>query len=302
MIALRTVFQMKCSKDLVFKGGTSLSKAWQIIERFSEDIDLGLDRSFFGYTGELARKNVTALRKASCSYITEDFLKELNEQLEVGHIRDFYLEVIEFERSDTDPIAIALNYKSLTDHIDYIQPRILIEISSRSLRDPNENKLIQSLIGEQYPDLFFADKKINIPTVLPSRTFLEKIFLLHEEFQKPLTIKIRSDRMTRHLYDISKLMGTHHEEEALSNEELYRNIVKHREMLTKLLWVNYLNHKPGTIDFIPPPRVIQEWKKDYEKMRESMFYGHTDSFEDLISNLKDLRYRINSLTFEIDSH
>lgn len=197
MIALRAVFQLRCAKDLVFKGGTSLSKAWGLIERFSEDIDLGLHRSFFGYSGNLTRSAVKSLRKASCSFITGSLLKDLTKQLESDGIIDFEIEISNIDESDTDPVAIALKYSSLTERIEYLRPQIIIEISSRSLRDPFEMREIQSLVGQQYPNLDFADKPILIPTVMPSRTFLEKIFLLHEEFQKPENRVIRSNRMTR---------------------------------------------------------------------------------------------------------
>lgn len=295
IIALRAIFNTKFADHLVFKGGTSLSKGWGIIERFSEDIDLAMDRSYFGFDGDLSRKQVTNLRKASCKFVNEEFKQCLADILIAQNVKDFELSTLEFERSDTDPVAIELKYKSLTENINYLQPRILIEISSRSLRDPYQNRKLISFIGEKYPSTPFADKPIQIPTVVPTRTLFEKIFLLHEEFQKPTNIPIKSGRMTRHLYDISRLMDTQFLEEALSDIELYDTLVKHRELLTNVTWVDYTKHARATINFIPPESVMAEWSQDYKEMQESMFYGETETFNNLIKKLKNLNERINKI-------
>lgn len=140
MIALKATFSTGIAPHLVFKGGTSLSKAWGVIERFSEDIDLAIDRSFFGFDGELTRTQVKNLRKASCRYVDQKFPKLLEEGLLKMGVNEFELNVTEFEESDTDPLALELKYNSLVEPQAYLQPRILIEISSRSLIEPFENR------------------------------------------------------------------------------------------------------------------------------------------------------------------
>lgn len=292
MIALNAIFSTELAEHLVFKGGTSLSKAWGIIERFSEDIDLAIDRSFFGFNGNLSRSQVKNLRKASCKYVDEKFPKLLAKALMDNGVKEFELKVTEFEESDTDPLAIELNYNSLVEKQEYLQPRILIEISSRSLIEPFENKELSSIISTIYPEQKFIDKPIIVPTVTPTRTLLEKMFLLHEEFQKPKDKKIRSERMTRHLYDISRLIDTEYLERAISNKELYETIVNHRSKLTKISWVDYSTHNYKTLNFIPPKEIIEEYEKDYSAMKESMFYGETESFIDLIKKLKKLNLYI----------
>lgn len=295
MIVLQAIYSTEVANHLVFKGGTSLNKAWGIIERFSEDIDLAIDRSFFGFKGELSRTQVKNLRKASCKYVSEKFYALLENALLKNGVKEFELSVSEFEESDTDPLAIEIRYKSLVEQQEYLQPRILIEISSRSLIEPFENKKLSSIISEIYPNENFIDQPINIPTVIPERTLIEKMFLLHEEFQKPKVRKIRSERMTRHLYDISRLMETEYLEKAISDKELYNTIKEHRSRLTKVSWVDYDKHSYNTLNFVPPKEIIDDYKKDYEAMKESMFYGETDSFENLIKKLKKLNNRINSL-------
>ena len=92
---------------------------------------------------------------------------------------------------------------------------------------------------------------------MPQRTFLEKIFLLHEEFSQD-TVKIRIDRLSRHLYDLEKLMDTEHGKNAINDTELYNGIVAHREKFNPLRGLDYSNHIPSKIKIIPPDTVLKE--------------------------------------------
>lgn len=297
-IVLNAVFNTSDAEHIVFKGGTSLSKAWDIIERFSEDIDLAIDRKIFGLEGELNPSQVKKLRKEACKYVSTDFSTKLEEALINLGVDEFEITVGQYEDSDTDPIAIEINYKTLTEEIEYLKPRVLVEISARSLKEPYESREIQSMIGEKYPNQPFSDSPILIPAVLPTRTFLEKIFLLHEEFQKPKGKTIKSSRMTRHLYDLSRIMDTQYSEQAIGDNELYNAIVHHRSTITKLNWVDYTKHFPNDVNFIPPPEEMEKWEKDYKEMQESMFYGETESFNDLMTKLESLKKTINNSKIE----
>ena len=274
---------------MVFKG-TSLSKGWNLIERFSEDLDLAIDRSYLGFPGDISKSKVKQLRKASCAFISHEFLKSIENQLQELNIPIKNLAIREFNDSDTDPLVIELYYQPVTDKSDYLLPKVLLEVGARSLIEPCKNRAIQSIVGIQYNGQKFADSPTSVPTVLPKRTFLEKVFLLHEEFQKPIS-NIRVARLSRHLYDIERLIDTEHCISAMSDKELYESIVTHRKLFNPIRGIDYANHSPAKIDFIPPKEIIGEWEKDYSTMRESMIYGETLSFEALIKRLKELRDR-----------
>ena len=179
---LRVIFEMDCANSLVFKGGTSLSKAWGLINRFSEDIDLALDRKYLGFGETITVSQVRKLREASYKYISTVFYPQLKEKFEQVGFKDVTIQLAELKTKDQDPLIIEIYYPSFTASSVYVQPKILVEIGSRSLREPFTQRAFCSLVGEHYKELFFADKNITIPTVNPERTFLEKIFLLHEEF------------------------------------------------------------------------------------------------------------------------
>lgn len=122
----------------------------------------------------------------------------------------------------------------------------------------------------------------------PKRTFLEKAFLLHEEFCKPKS-EIRVDRMSRHLYDLEKLAETKIAEDALADKELYRSIVNHRRKFIGLRGLDYNTLSPHSISFIPPKDVLAGWRDDYEKMQSSMIYGKSLPFEKLMERITELR-------------
>ena len=223
-LSLNIIFSLPYANQIVFKGGTSLSKAWDLIERFSEDIDLVIDRKHLGFEGELSKTQVKKLRKASFNFIGTEFYNDINNELIKLGVTDYELVVQETKNTDTDPLIIELRYKSLTEESDYLKPRVLIEVGARSLMEPVDNKAIISIVSSEFSELPFAEKEITIPVVSPKRTFLEKIFLLHEEFQKE-TKFIRVERMSRHLYDLEKLMDSAHGIEALKDTVLYAIIV-----------------------------------------------------------------------------
>src|SRR5680860_309597 len=104
--ALGVVFQMEAAPHLVFKGGTSLSKAWGIIERFSEDVDLALSREFLGFKGQISRTQVGKLRDASFQYISESFLPELREAFQNNGFKGIEIELTEVITPDQDPVTI----------------------------------------------------------------------------------------------------------------------------------------------------------------------------------------------------
>ena len=204
---LKAVFELDVAEHLVFKGGTSLSKAWNLIERFSEDIDLAIEREFLGFEGSLTKNKKTKLRKASGQYISEVFYLELQEKFKEKGLENVTFSLAETQDSDQDPRIINIFYPNIIEVTEYLKPRVQIEVGCRSLIEPFTMKKISAMVDDEYPEQSFSEKSEEIPSVNPERTFLEKIFLLHEEFQKTAE-KIRVDRLSRHLYDLYALSKT----------------------------------------------------------------------------------------------
>ena len=290
---LSVIFSMKYAEVLIFKGGTSLSKGWNLIQRFSEDIDLALDREFLGFTGELSKGDIKKLRRKSYQFITETFTEELKNKFAELGFENVLVKYREVENHDQDPLIIEIYYPTLTNKGSYLKPAVLVEVGSRALKEPFTQRSFCTIISEVFADRPFADKSITIPVVNPERTFLEKIFLLHEEFQKPQD-KIRVERLSRHLYDIEKLSQTEYAETALQDTELYNTIVRHREKFTPISGIDYANHSPDKISFIPPDTILKDWQQDYETMTQTMIYDNPLPFDELIKRLTELQRRMNT--------
>lgn len=297
-VTLKALFQTECAGSLLFKGGTSLSKGFNIIERFSEDIDLAIHHSFFGIE-KTSKSQREKLRRMSRIYIQETLSTQLDEQLKALGISNHHIENVTHTQGkdgelhpidpDRDPTVILLHYPSVVEEsISYIPPRVKIEISCLSMDEPSELRDIRSLIGETFEGED-TDADCKIRTVVPTRTFLEKLFLLAEEFQKD---KPRSVRMSRHLYDIEKLMNTRYGKEALSDHVLYDSIVEHRRTYYALKYVNYDLHNPSTINFSIPQQEREAWAMDYEDMRRFFIYGESLEFKELIKRIEELQKNI----------
>jgi len=287
---LMALSKTSCADFLQFKGGTSLSKSWGVINRFSEDIDLVISRSFFDLPDNTPQQR-TKIRRKAFHFIKESLIVELNNILISCKINDFEIKLVT-ENSSAMVAAVEVKYKSvLTTVIDYVLPVVKIEFSAMSLDEPFLEKEITTFIHSTYPDI---DDEITclFKSVLPERTFLEKIFLLQEEYQKN---KPRSTRMSRHLYDLDKMMDTSFAKSALLNKDLYKTIICHREKFNNIQGIDYRAHYPALIQIRPPESMMTDWEKDYEQLQQSFIYEKTKSFSELIDRIQELTNRIRKI-------
>ena len=106
---------------------------------------------------------------------------------------------------DTDPQTIYLNYKSLFEPNPYLPERVKIEFSVRSQDDPSDNREMQTLLNNYFPNEIYGEESFMVKTIQPNRTFIEKILLLHEEYNRKDESKMRTYRMSRHYYDLYRI-------------------------------------------------------------------------------------------------
>ncbi|GHT51482.1 nucleotidyltransferase [Bacteroidia bacterium] len=301
---LRALFALPYAEHISFKGGTSLSKCWNVIERFSEDVDIAINREYFGFQGDtFTIKQISKnLRKAACKFCRNTLQYDLAKQLEQDDVSPnlFSIEMNITDVTTIDPEKIFINYKSLfaenqgNNAESYIKPVVVLEANGRSMKEPLEKVTIQSFIDEVFADRAFAETPFEIQAVAPERTFLEKICLLHEEFAKHDQEKIRVNRMSRHLYDIVRMLDTPIAAKALNNNELYKSIIAHRRMFIAIKGFDYDTLLPATINIIPPDSIIANWEDDYKKM-QTMIYGESPPFSVIIDNIKHLNGVVNKI-------
>lgn len=299
-MTLKALFQTSCSQYISFKGGTSLSKGWNLINRFSEDIDLSLHHSFFGIEST-SKSQREKLRKLSREYIVEKLSIELQQVMHSFGLTDCTILPITMLEgydaqpiaSDKDPVVLHVQYQSVLPHTsNYMLPFVKVEISCLSMDEPTELISLESMIHEVYPN-YDTDAIVQARTVRPTRTFLEKAFLLCEEFQKE---NPRTLRMTRHLYDLYKLAQTPFAKEAMEDLELYYKIVQHRKSYYHIKYVDYSLLLPNAISFVPPENLINDYKADYQMMLQEYIYDDkAPSFEELLDFMSQLQQQFRNI-------
>ena len=293
---LQLLFSLPISRNIIFKGGTSLSKIWGTIERFSEDIDLAISRQEFSIEGDLTVKQLKKLRKQSSLFVKEDICKSLQNAVAKAGIQN--LCVIEVEpdgegdKTYPEPRKIYVRYQSLFAELNYLKSEVVLEIGARSLIEPTACHPVKSIISENF-DIETSLSNPNITTALPEKTFLEKAFLLHEIFSG--TGSMYADRKSRHLYDLEKMMDNEFALKAIANNELWNTIHHHRVIFTRMSDVDYTPDIRHRICLVPPESVIEDWRQDYEKMQNAMIYGSSLSFNNLINRIQELQHRFRSI-------
>lgn len=295
---LRAVFNLPYSNELSFKGGTNLSKCWRLIKRMSEDIDIAINREFLGFGGKLSKTQVSdKLRRAACSFVRERMQSDIREGLLAQGIPqdlfDVWVNITPI--STTDPEIIYVEYKPLYSDVEYIRPQVKIEISGRSMSEPLVKTNVKSFIGETIEASAFEEMPVEVNAVVPERTFLEKLFLLHEEFAKPSS-QIRVERMSRHLYDIDQMLDTDIADSAIKNIELYEQVVEHRRKFIGLKGFDYSTLDKETIRFVPAGEIRTKWETDYKNTIMSMVLGDARSFDEVMKRLEDFNSKVNELS------
>lgn len=295
---LQAVYTLPYADKLVFKGGSSLSKIWNLILRFSEDIDLAIDRSVFGLEGDLTKKQLKKLRKASSMFVRDVFAVDLQNTINANGLDDFCVITTdpdgEGDATYPEPRKVHIAYDSVFGNAapDYLQSEVLLEIGARSLFEPTAKAKVKSLVsGNSTIDTTVTD--VDIISSVPEKTFLEKVFLLHELFT---TDGCRTaNRKSRHLYDLMRMMDEPFAKEAVHDDELWNTIHHHREIFTSIKDVDYTPDIRKRIVLLPPEEVMKVWQDDYKAMQESMIYGEHFTFEQLMSRIQELQARLRSI-------
>lgn len=292
---LHALFSLDVSDKMIFKGGTSLSKAWGLIDRFSEDIDLAIDPVFLGAPdGDPTKKQIKKLRKASSLYVAEELAQKLRDRFaELGLTEWLSVEAQpngEGDNTYPEPRQIYVRYKSLyADNLQYLLPMIVLEVSARSLMEPVAEVKIYSLASRHFPLKDLAP--MPVVTAVPGKTMVEKMFLLHELFAVE-GHGMKAERKSRHLYDLYKMMDKPFAEEALRDDALWESIRHHRQVFTSVSGIDYTPDIRERMVLVPRTDIMESWKRDYENMCDAMIYGEKPIWERLMDAMEQLQIRV----------
>lgn len=278
-------------EQIEFKGGTSLSKAYAAIERFSEDIDLVLDWRLLGYTEE----EPWAERSAT----QQDKWNKAADQRAVEFLQDKFSPVLRNDLTEhvAAPIVVAVIGLKVMVHyprafsLSAILPQICLEIGPLAAWTPNEETKISPYAAVLFPKLF-SQPVTTVRTVAAERTFWEKATILHQEAHRAPE-NPRLPRHSRHYYDLYRLSQLPVRQAALAKLDLLGEVVQFKKRFYRCPWAMYDNAKPGSLRLLPPEHGIDGLRRDYRSMRDTLF-GTVPEFDEIIAGLAELEKAINS--------
>lgn len=294
---LDILFSLSCRKPMAFKGGTSLSKIYKAIDRFSEDIDVTVDyRSLVPDAPELSAITSNSQRSKLSNLLKRELGKHIINEL-VPALRDSLSTVlpalsVAIEVSD-DAEKIWIYYPSAIENTDdYLRPSILIEFGGRNSTLPQSTQSITADISEYVENLSFPISQVVVLSA--ARTFWEKATLIHVECHKP-ELRQSAERLSRHWYDLARLADHETGLQAVQDKDLLRDVLAIKEAFFRSGYSNYQNCLSGGLRLIPDEPLLDALRQDYQAMLAAqMFYGDIIPFNEIIDRLSMLESAINS--------
>jgi Nucleotidyl transferase AbiEii toxin, Type IV TA system len=306
---LKHLFELGPSPaQLIFKGGTSLSKVYAVIERFSEDIDVSLSREDLGFvaernpygpmSGKQRQRIVEQIIDRCREAITAELLPTLHARFESVLGPEDTATPWSLRPDEKDPQKIYFAYPAgiatggEVAANPYVRKVVLLELGARSDHWPVEEHPVRPYAAEMLPELF-PEPACRIRTLKAERTFWEKATLLHAEVHRPPAVPM-GDRLSRHYYDVAKLYQSSFGKNALSDHELLKQVVAHKSLFFRSGWANYQTAVPGSFRLVPAPERHAALKADYRVMQENMIFGESYAFEELLAVVSEIERRVNA--------
>ena len=286
----------KCQwkKAFAFKGGTSLSKVYNLIDRFSEDIDLILDwRTVgYGYSEPWKKRSNTQQQKfiVESSNRVNAFLKDEFLPVFKTDIHDCVGRSVSVYIDDDDPGTVKFGYPRAFEETSILQ-EIRLEIGALAAWTPTQLADIHPYAADYYP-LIFRQTSTQVLTTTAERSFWEKATILHQEAHRPETSKI-PERYSRHYYDLYCMAQKGVLEKALLQKDLLAQVAEFKQTFYPRKWAQYEYARIGSLKLVPAVHSMDRLRLDYTMM-QSMIYGNYPDFDEMMHFIKELETRINS--------
>lgn len=291
---------------LLFKGGTSLSKGFGLIERFSEDIDITVFREDIGeeasvealeaMSGNKRKAKLDAIKSACQVFIGGDLLAQLSATLtNATAAADEGIDArVELDTDDESRQSLLLWYPTVTDDSDgYIRKAVKIESGAKSALDPHARYAVTPYLAADLPDIDLTVGNVTI--VNAERTFWDKVVILHglrRWFDARKVLRAGGQRVSRHYYDVYQLLAAGTGAAALADPDLGRDCVAHARMFFNSRDLDLAHAEPGSFSLIPTDAMIADLRRDYDAM-SGMIFGEVPPFDAVLASVDDLERALN---------
>lgn len=299
--ALRALFESALAADLTFKGGTSLSKVYKVIDRFSEDIDLTYDirkliPDLVGHGGELprsdsqAKKWTDAVRARLPTWIVDNLEPVIQSALKREGL-DARLEI-----GGKANEKLFLHYPALTEGTGYVAPVVTLELGGRATGEPHQVFQVECDIAGKLAGVTFPTASPQVMTV--ARTFWEKATAAHVFCAQG---RLRGERYARHWHDLAAIARSEHFAAVLADREVATAVARHKSLFFKEndfngRVIDYAAATTGNLKIVPEGEVRAELSKDYKAMlAENVIVGEALSFEGLLEACAELAAKVNTV-------
>ncbi|WP_419166249.1 nucleotidyl transferase AbiEii/AbiGii toxin family protein [Candidatus Palauibacter sp.] len=297
---LAVLFGAPFGPDLVFKGGTSLAKAYQAIRRFSEDVDVTYDIRRFAPelvagAGEDALPP-TRSQEQRWTRIIRTRLAEWTEAVAVATIRDGLARNGSAARVRADGNRIRVGYRPLIEDYGFVGPEVLVEFGARSTGEPRRERVTDCDAARFVPEVRFPSARPSV--MLAERTFWEKATAIHVFCRRRR--RQRGTRLSRHWHDLVRLDDAGFAERALADRQLAQSVARHKSMFFREKdaaghWIDYEAAVSGGLQLRPRGPFRDELAADYERMiRDGMLFDDEEQFDELMSRCADIEERANN--------
>ncbi|OGT68949.1 MAG: hypothetical protein A3J38_06400 [Gammaproteobacteria bacterium RIFCSPHIGHO2_12_FULL_45_9] len=292
---------------LLFKGGTSLSKAYGLISRFSEDIDITVFRedlghdltetNLIGLSRKQQSKQLDAIKKTCQAYIQHQLKLRLSQQIQdtFDEVGIFFQDPVVLDADDPDQQTLLMHYPSVISGQYYVRPSVKIEAGAKSALDPHQKIAINPYLSEDImPSTDFLVR--DVITIKAERTFWDKIIILHglrAWFDNRGELRQQGHRISRHYYDVFKLLQADIGKLAQVNDALALDCAHHAQLFFNRVGMDLEKARPGSFKLAPAVGMADTLKRDYQSM-SSMIFGHTPDFENIIQAIHEFEERINT--------
>ena len=293
---LQTLFAMPGRLPMAFKGGTSLSKVFGAIARFSEDVDVtldyrGLDAAFDPFAEGVSHNQLKKFSATLKSFVRDHVHGVLVPHFQKMLASEFGADAFRLEISE-DGEQLRVQYPSVLEQFgDYLGSSVLIEFGGRNISEPNEVHEVRPDIAEHVAALDFPCPTVTVLSA--ARTFWEKATLIHVECQRE-AFRSGAERLSRHWYDLAMLADLPCGQAALADRALLADVVKHKKAFYNASYAHYDDCLSGQFKLIPADDALAALREDFQRMiGAGMFIGELPSFDAIVDRLRALEGVIN---------
>ena len=293
---LQAVFSMPDAYPMAFKGGTSLSKVYRIIDRFSEDVDVTLDYRAFNdgfdpFSDGASRNQIRLfgerLKDRVADYIHDVVAPALGaaaDRLAADGRHDI--------RIGDDGETIRFAYPSaVEDRQGYVRSEVLLEFGGRNVTDPNEQHVIMPEMVALTRDLEYPAATVTV--LSPARTFWEKATLVHVECYRR-RLADHPERLSRHWFDLTRLAAHDIGQAALADRALLEDVVRHKKVFFHAGYANYDRCLDGRLRLVPDDDQLPGLQADYDAMRAAAIVADdAPGFDALVEEIRTLEANVN---------